>query len=193
MAISSLRSVEMDHHETAAADIAGARIGHRHGKAGGDRGIDGVAAALQDVGADTRRELFLRDHQAVLGHDGMDGAGRRRRVEAAMLLLGGSGRDKGDSQRDCRQQFCAGAPSKGSSNFRRGFAVNSGSSRCYIGSNAAGKTPVRELIGDLAGYFFHGGHDFRGRRYLIRRNLSFRARPLLAGFSSPGRHSPISR
>ncbi len=35
---------EMDHHEAAAADIAGARIGHRQREADRDRGIDRVAA-----------------------------------------------------------------------------------------------------------------------------------------------------
>jgi hypothetical protein len=35
----------MDHHEAAAADVTGARIGDGHGESGGDRGIDGVSAA----------------------------------------------------------------------------------------------------------------------------------------------------
>ena len=34
--------------------IAGARIGHRQREADGDRGIDRVAAALENVGADAR-------------------------------------------------------------------------------------------------------------------------------------------
>ena len=38
----------VDHHEAAAADIAGARIGHRHGEADRDRGIDRIAAALAE-------------------------------------------------------------------------------------------------------------------------------------------------
>ena len=49
----------MDHHETAAADIAGARIGHGQRKTGGDRGIDRIAALSQDIGADPRGDLFL--------------------------------------------------------------------------------------------------------------------------------------
>ena len=36
---------EVDHHVAAAADVAGARIGHRQREAGRDRGIDRVAAA----------------------------------------------------------------------------------------------------------------------------------------------------
>ena len=69
----------MDHHEAAAADIARARIGHGHGKAGRHRGIDRIAAALQHVGADPRRDLLLRHHHAVLGGHGMNRVGGRRR------------------------------------------------------------------------------------------------------------------
>ena len=36
----------MNHHEAAAADVAGARIGHRHREAGRDRRIDRIAATL---------------------------------------------------------------------------------------------------------------------------------------------------
>ena len=79
----------MDHHEAAAADIAGARIGHGHGKAGRDRRIDRIAAAPQDVGADPRRDFLLRHHHAVFGGDGMNGVGGWRRIEAAALLLRG--------------------------------------------------------------------------------------------------------
>ena len=68
----------MDHHETAAADVAGARIGHGQGKAGGDRGIDRIAALSQNIGADPRRELFLRHHHAVFGRNGVNGVGFRR-------------------------------------------------------------------------------------------------------------------
>ena len=39
---------------TAAADIAGARIGHGQRKADRDRGIDRIAALPQDVGAELR-------------------------------------------------------------------------------------------------------------------------------------------
>ena len=48
----------MDHHEAAAADVAGARIGHGQRKAGRDRGIDRIAALPQDVGADPARRAF---------------------------------------------------------------------------------------------------------------------------------------
>ena len=59
----------MNHHETAAANIAGARIGHGHGEADGDRGIDRVAASLQNIDADARGERLLRHHHAVRGGD----------------------------------------------------------------------------------------------------------------------------
>ena len=72
MAMSRLPLGEMDQHEAAAADVAGARIGHRHGEADGDRGIDRVAAALEHFGADQRRAALLRHHHAVLGGDRLD-------------------------------------------------------------------------------------------------------------------------
>jgi len=37
---------QMNHHEAAAAEIAGARIGHRHRETGGDGRVDRVAALL---------------------------------------------------------------------------------------------------------------------------------------------------
>ena len=56
---SSLRRGEMDHHETAAADVPGLGQRHRKREPDRDRGIDGIAAALQDVEADLGRLLFL--------------------------------------------------------------------------------------------------------------------------------------
>ena len=60
---------EMDQHEAAAADVAGARIGHRHREADRDRGIDRVAAALEHLDADARRARLLRHHHAVARGD----------------------------------------------------------------------------------------------------------------------------
>ncbi len=45
----------VDHHEAAAAEIAGARIAHRERKTDRDRGIHRIAALLQNVDADPRR------------------------------------------------------------------------------------------------------------------------------------------
>ncbi len=78
----------MDHHEAAAADVAGARIGDGERKAGGDRGIDRIAALLEDVGADLRGEPFLRHHHAMLGRDGASGGEIGGRVTAAVLRRG---------------------------------------------------------------------------------------------------------
>ena len=74
----------MDHHEAAAADVAGARIGHRHGEADRDRGIDRVAAALEHLGADQRGAALLRHHHAVLGGDRL----HRRELQRALRVGG---------------------------------------------------------------------------------------------------------
>ena len=74
----------MDHHEAAAADVAGARIGHGQRKAGGDRGVDRIAALPQDVGADLRGEFFLRHHHAVFGRNGANRGELRRRIESGV-------------------------------------------------------------------------------------------------------------
>ncbi len=92
----------VNHHEAAAADISRARIGHRHRETGGHRGIDRVAATPQHVGADVRRDFFLRDHHAVFGDDGMNGVCGRRRVKAAALFLRVGGTAKRNNQYDCR-------------------------------------------------------------------------------------------
>ena len=60
---------EMDDHEAAAADVAGARIGHRHREADRDRGVDGIAAALEHLDADAGGALLLRHHHAVALED----------------------------------------------------------------------------------------------------------------------------
>ena len=78
----------MNHHEAAAADVAGARIGDGQRKAGGDRGVDRIAALPEDVGADLRGEPFLRHHHAMLGRDGANGGEIGGRVSAAFLRKG---------------------------------------------------------------------------------------------------------
>ncbi len=88
----------MDHHETTAADVSGARIGHGHRKAGSHRRVDRVAAAPQHIGADARRDFFLRDNHAVFSDDGVNGVRRRWRVKAAALLLRGCRQAKRDNQ-----------------------------------------------------------------------------------------------
>ena len=78
----------MNHHEAAAADVAGARIGHGQRKAGSDRGVDRIAALPEDIGADLRSELFLRHHHAVFGRNGANGGELGGRIEAALLRDG---------------------------------------------------------------------------------------------------------
>ncbi len=56
---------EVDHHVSAAPQIAGARIAHRHGEAGRDGSIDRIAAAPEHLDADLRRARFLGHHLAV--------------------------------------------------------------------------------------------------------------------------------
>ena len=88
----------MDHHEAAAADIAGARIGDGHRKAGRDRGIDGIAALAQDVGADFRGEFLLRHHHAVFGGNGMNGGEIGWKIGLAFLCNGNAA---GAQQHEC--------------------------------------------------------------------------------------------
>ena len=78
----------MNHHKTAAADVSGARIGDGKRKAGGDRGVDRIAALPEDVGTDLRGEPFLRHHHAMLGRDGANGSEIGGRVSAAFLRKG---------------------------------------------------------------------------------------------------------
>jgi hypothetical protein len=73
----------MDHHEAAAADIAGAGISDGHGEADGDSGIDGVAAAVENLNTNARGAGFLCHHHAVLSND----AARRRNDGPSRLKL----------------------------------------------------------------------------------------------------------
>ncbi len=77
------RRVVVDQHEAAAADAARGRVDDAHRERGRHRGVDGVAARLEDLYAGLRGELVLgRDH-AVAG-------GER----------GGRGREKDESEQD---------------------------------------------------------------------------------------------
>jgi hypothetical protein len=93
----------MNDHETAAADISGARISHGQRKAGGDRGIDRITALPQDIGANLCADFLLRHHHAVFREHGMSGVGGKGYVFAALLLrsCGQVGRNQ---QGDCRKQ-----------------------------------------------------------------------------------------
>ena len=89
-------------HETAAADVSGARIGYGQRKAGGDRGIDRIAALPQDIGAYLCSDLFLRHDHAVFGNNAMNGVGGERYVFAS-FLLGRRGQAKRNKQCDCHE------------------------------------------------------------------------------------------
>src|SRR5690606_8513296 len=76
------------HHEPAAPDVPGRRVRHREREAGRDRRVDGVAARLQDAGADVARERVRRDddpvprpHDARLRRHAPRRRGRRARGE----------------------------------------------------------------------------------------------------------------
>ena len=73
----------VDHHETAAADIAGTRIGHGHGEADRDRRVHRVAALLQNLDADACRARLLRHHHAVFGDNALRDKLRIRTVVVA--------------------------------------------------------------------------------------------------------------
>ena len=84
----------MDQHEAAAADIAGARQGHREREADRHRGVDRIAAALQDFEPDGGGDRLLADDHAVRRHHGArDGevGNDRRRIGAR----GERGRERG--------------------------------------------------------------------------------------------------
>ncbi len=70
--------VRLINQEPAAADVAGLGVGHRQGEGGGHRGIDGVAAGEQHLGAHIRGNGALGNHHAMLGS--MGGAGPYRRL-----------------------------------------------------------------------------------------------------------------
>jgi hypothetical protein len=61
--------LEMHRDETAAADVAAARMHHCFRIADGDGGIDGVATLLQHFDAGHRRVMLRTDHHAVMAGD----------------------------------------------------------------------------------------------------------------------------
>ena len=97
----------MDHHGAAAADIAGARIGHGEREGRGHRGVDGVAAFLENIGADARGDRLLGDHHAFCGGGGMRVADLR--IEPAFGARDVMARDvKGRAARKERKRDDAG-------------------------------------------------------------------------------------
>ncbi len=68
----------MDKHEAAAAEVAGARQGHRKREADRHRRVDRVAAEPQDVEADLRGRCLLGHNHAVLRDNGQRGGEGRQ-------------------------------------------------------------------------------------------------------------------
>ena len=66
---------QAQHHEAAAAEVAGGGMRHRQGEAHGNRRVHGVAAAFQDVQADLGGQRRARRHHAAFAHHGF-GDGR---------------------------------------------------------------------------------------------------------------------
>ncbi|MND69681.1 hypothetical protein D3C80_611690 [compost metagenome] len=64
------RRRHVDDHVAAAADVAGARQGHRLGEGHGDGRIHRIAALAQNLDADARRRVALADHHAAAAHHG---------------------------------------------------------------------------------------------------------------------------
>ena len=90
---------EVDDHEAAAADITGARIGDGQRKADRHRGIDGVAAAVEDLDADAGGARLLRHHHAVVREDRRHRRNRRRDRHRRHLRGGES--DANEECEDC--------------------------------------------------------------------------------------------
>ena len=61
---------EADHHEAAAADVAGGRIGDRQREAGSDGGVDGIAAVGEHVAAGLAGDGAGRNHHTLRGVNG---------------------------------------------------------------------------------------------------------------------------
>ena len=103
----------MDHHEAAAADIAGARIGDREREADRHRGVHRVAAAVEDFDADAGGAALLRHHHAVVGED------RRRRRNLRRVR----------NRRDLRQRSARDREQRGGGDYYTAVSVASGRTR----------------------------------------------------------------
>ena len=115
----------MDHHEAAAADIAGPGIGDGKRKSCRDRRIDGVAALAQDVAADLRGDLLLRHHDTVLGADGRSAVCGRGHIGVA----GKGACGENETKRESRHEEAAAITSFGDHQDTTCFGR---SRRCYM-------------------------------------------------------------
>ena len=98
----------MDHHEAAAADIAGARISDREREADRHRGVNRIAAAIENFDADAGGALLLRHHHAVAREDRLRRRDRWRARNRRDLGERRDGEDEGDEgeKNSSHQPFC---------------------------------------------------------------------------------------
>ena len=89
---------KMDHHEAAAAEIAGARIGDREREADRHRRVDRVAAAIENFDADAGGAALLRHHHAAVGEDRRCRRNDRRARERRDLRVSGGAQQQGDKR-----------------------------------------------------------------------------------------------
>src|SRR5690606_17827033 len=94
-------------HEATAAEVAGGRVRDRERERDGDRGVDGVATALEDADAGARGVGLDARDGARLAHDAASGREADRRI-------GGRGdRGRGRRRRDRRRGGRGGGPGGG--------------------------------------------------------------------------------
>ena len=154
---------EMNQHVAAAADIAGARIGHGERKSGGDRGVDRVAAPLQHVGTDACRARLLRDHHAVARDDLLGTPDQRRRRGILRRQRRGAGGERNQQERP--------ADSSGDHLKSRGSradvppAGGNGASPSSIGTTAALQAMRRDASGALRLRLRHVNAGAAGARH----------------------------
>ena len=81
---------QVNHHESTAADIAGARVGHPQCEARGDCGVHRVAPLAQNLDADFGDQFLRARHHAIGGNGGQETV---LEVQDRFLTLGGNDPD----------------------------------------------------------------------------------------------------
>jgi hypothetical protein len=153
---------------------------------------------LQDIGADLRGDLLLRNHHAVFGGDGMNGIGGGGCVKGPALFLRACRQAAHENQRDASKYFKylvsfdyeKGHQKSAASWSQSGIRKRKGLSQhgCYMASDAVSKTPPR----DWSGTFQAWRWQFRTQAMSVC-GFIHAAPPSLAGFSSIGPRSLTSR
>ena len=113
---------EVDHHEAAAADIAGARIGDGERKADRDGRIDRVAAAVENLDADAGGAPLLRHHHAVARKDGLRRRDRfGRACRRCDLRVGGAKRNECKAMKERKEPAHVSMPALPGVRARRSY------------------------------------------------------------------------